>query len=121
MNDTARMTKSSGGAGQNLSLALSIFDWRFSILRGGFADPQAHAHDAKDAVAFLEVAGRIQVAPPGKIDVDDFLDRGGTIAHGENAIGKLHGFFNIVGDKENCLSYRFARCAPDRHTLFRSQ
>ena len=46
-----------------------------------------------------------------KIDIDDFLDSGGTIAHDENAIGKLHGFFNIVRDKENCLSFRFARCA----------
>ena len=39
--------------------ALSILDFRLAIfdLRGGFADPRAHAHDAEDAVAFLEVAG----------------------------------------------------------------
>jgi hypothetical protein len=103
--------------------ALSILDFRLAIfdLRGGFAHPQAHAHDAKDAVACFQVTGRTEVARPGKIDIDYFLDRGGTIAHDENAIGKLHGFFNVVGDKENCLSFRFARCAPDRHTLFRSQ
>jgi hypothetical protein len=37
----------------------------------------------------------------GKIDIDDFPDRGGTITHDENAIGKLHGFFNVVRNEEN--------------------
>jgi hypothetical protein len=39
--------------------SLSILDFRLAIfdLRGGFADPRADAHDAEDAVAFLEVAG----------------------------------------------------------------
>jgi hypothetical protein len=36
-----------------------------------------------------------------KIDIDNFLDRGGTIAHDENAIGELHGLFDVVRDKEN--------------------
>jgi len=30
---------------------------RTELSRSGFADPRAHAHDAEDAVAFLEVAG----------------------------------------------------------------
>ena len=75
---------------------MAIFD-----LRRGFADPQAHAHDAKDAVACFQITGRIEVAWPGKIDIDDFLDCGGTIAHDENAIGKLHGFLDIVRNEEN--------------------
>ena len=75
---------------------LAIFD-----LGRGFADPQAHAHHLEDAVACFQVTGRIEMARPGKIDIDDFLDHGGTIAHDENAIGKLHGFLNVVCDEEN--------------------
>jgi hypothetical protein len=102
--------------------ALSILDFRLAIfdLRGVFADPQAHAHDAKDAVACFQVTGRIKVARPGKIDIDDFLDRGGTIAHDENTIGELHGFFNVVRNEEN--GFLFA--LPNAHqigTLFHSQ
>jgi hypothetical protein len=51
---------------------------------------------------------------------EDFLDRGGTIAHDENAIGKLHGFFNVVRNEEN--GFLFA--LPDAHEIgahFRSQ
>ena len=83
--------------------ALSISDFRLAIfnLGRGFADSQAHAHDAKDAVACFQITGRIEMTRPGKIDIDDFLDRGGTIAHDENAIGKLHGFFNVVRNEEN--------------------
>jgi len=114
------MTKGPDAPGKilagSLDFGLEIFD-----LRRGFADPQAHPHEAKDPVALFQIAGRIEVARPGKIDIDDFLDSGGTIAHDEDAIGELDGFLDIVRDKENCLSFRFARCAPDRHTLFRSQ
>ena len=42
---------------------------------------------------------------PGKIDIDDFLDRGGTIAHDENAIGELDGFLDIVRDQEDCFLF----------------
>ncbi|PYJ54175.1 MAG: hypothetical protein DME82_12300, partial [Verrucomicrobia bacterium] len=59
------------------------------------------AHDAKDAVAFFQITGRIEMPRPGKIDIDDFLDRGGTIAHDENAIGELDGFLDIVRDQED--------------------
>jgi hypothetical protein len=41
------------------------------------------------------------VARPGKIDVDYFLDRGGTIAHDEDAISDLDGFLDIVRDEED--------------------
>jgi hypothetical protein len=45
-------------------IAQLVSDFRLPIfdLRRGFADPQAHAHDAKDAVAFFQIAGRIEVA-----------------------------------------------------------
>jgi len=79
---------------------LATFD-----LRRGFADPQAHPHDVKDEVAFFQIAGRIEVAGPGKIDIDDFLYRGGTIAHDENAIGELEGFLYIVRDEEDCFLF----------------
>jgi hypothetical protein len=72
---------------------------------------------AEDAVAFLEVAGRIEMTRPGKIDVDYFLDSGGTIAHDEDAIGELDGLLDVVRDEED----RFLFALPDRHTLFRSQ
>jgi len=49
----------------------------------------------------------------GKIDIDDFLDCGGTIAHDENAIGKLHGFLDVVRDKENCFLFAL----PDAHEI----
>ncbi|PYL09813.1 MAG: hypothetical protein DME33_02960 [Verrucomicrobia bacterium] len=39
-----------------------------------FAHAQAHARDEEDAVAFFQVTWRIEVARPGKIDIDDFLD-----------------------------------------------
>jgi len=42
--------------------------------RACFADAQAHPHDTEDTVAFFEIAGRIEVARSGKIDIDDFLD-----------------------------------------------
>ena len=69
--------------------ALSISDFRLAIfnLGRGFAHSQAHAHDAKDAVACFQITGRIEMARPGKIDIDDFLDRRRTIAHDEDAIG----------------------------------
>lgn len=49
----------------------------------------------------------------GKIDIDDFLDRGGTITHDENAIGELHGFFNVVRNEEN--GFLFA--LPNAHEI----
>jgi hypothetical protein len=91
---------------------VSIVEQNFD-LRRGFADAQAHGHDAKDPVAFLEVAGRIEVARPGKIDIDDFLDRGGTIAHDEDAISELNGFLDIVRDEED----RFPFALPDAHQI----
>jgi DNA modification methylase len=57
--------------------------------------------------------GKVEVAWPGKIDIDDFLDCGGTIAHDEDAIGKLHGFFNVVRDEEN--GFLFA--LPNAHEI----
>jgi hypothetical protein len=36
-------------------------------------------HYAEDAVAFLKVAGRIEVARPREIDIDDFLSDRGTL------------------------------------------
>jgi hypothetical protein len=87
---------------------LAIFN-----LRRGFADPQAHAHDAKDPVAFFQITGRLEMARPGKIDIDDFLDRGGTIAHDEDAIGALDGFLDIVRDEED----RFLFALPDVHQI----
>ena len=79
---------------------MAIFD-----LRGGFADPEAHAHDAKDAVAFFQVTGRVEMTRPRKIDIDDFLDCGGTIAHDEDAIGELDGFFDVVCHEEDCFLF----------------
>jgi hypothetical protein len=32
------------------------------LRRGGFADAQAHPHDAENAVAFFQVTGRIEMA-----------------------------------------------------------
>jgi len=112
MTDDEGMTKGPDAPGKiladSLGFGLAIFD-----LRGGFADAQAHAHDTKDPVAFLEVAGRIQVARSGKIDIDDFLDSGGTIAHDEDAIGELDGFLDIVRDEED----RFLFALPNAHEI----
>jgi hypothetical protein len=90
-----------------------IFDWQSSIYAAVSPAPQAHAHHPEDAVAFLQVTGRIEVAWPGKIDIDNSLDCGGTIAHDENAIGALHGFFNVVRNEEN--GFLFA--LPDAHQI----
>lgn len=38
-----------------------------------FAHAQAHAHDAEDAIAFLQIAARIEIARAREIDIDDFL------------------------------------------------
>ena len=38
-----------------------------------FAHTQAHAYDAEDAVAFLLIAARIEIARAREIDIDDFL------------------------------------------------
>lgn len=53
------------------------------------------------------------MAWPGKIDIDDFLNRGGAIAHDEDAIGKRHGFFDVVRDEED----RFLFALPDAHQI----
>jgi hypothetical protein len=87
---------------------LEIFD-----LRRGFADPQADPHDAKDPVAFFQIAGRIEAARPGKIDIDDFLGSGGKIAHDEDAIGELNGLLDIVRDEEDCFLFAL----PDAHQI----
>ena len=36
-----------------------------------------------------------------KIDIDDLLNRGRSRGHDQDAIGKLHCFFNVVGDKQD--------------------
>jgi len=43
--------------------------------RGDFADAQAHAHDAEDAVAFFQVAARIEIARPRKPISPDYCRR----------------------------------------------
>src|ERR1700738_4820430 len=50
---------------------------------------------------------------PGKIDIDDFLDRPWTWSHDQDAIGELDRLFNVVGDKEN--GFLFA--LPDAYQI----
>jgi hypothetical protein len=88
-----------------------IFDWRLSIYVAVSPTRKLMPMTRKMRSPFFQIAGRIEVAGPGKIDIDDFLDRGGTIAHDENAIGELDGFLDIVRDKED----RFLFALPDAH------
>ena len=53
------------------------------------------------------------MARPGKIDIEDFLDRGGTIAHDEDAISELNGVLDIVRDEEDCFLFAL----PDAHQI----
>jgi len=53
------------------------------------------------------------VAWPRKIDIDDFLDCGGSRTHHEDAIGQLDGFLDIVRDKKDC----FLLALPDAHKI----
>jgi hypothetical protein len=52
-----------------LVLTANSRDVTFDSGSGGFADTQAHPHDSEDAVAFLQITGRIEVARPGKINI----------------------------------------------------
>jgi len=65
--------------------ARSILDFRLAIfdLLCDFAD--ARAPDAKDGVAFLQIAARMKVAWPRRIDIDDFLNGRRSIAHHERS------------------------------------
>ena len=45
------------------------------------------------------------MARPGKIDIDDFLNRGGAITHHQHAIRKLDCFFEVVRDEKNCFLF----------------
>jgi len=53
---------------------LSSSRWAAIWLRCcGFANSQAHTHDAKDPVAFFQITGRIEIARARKIDIVDSL------------------------------------------------
>src|SRR5438876_6513665 len=91
----------------------SIFDRQFSTYTAVFTYAQGHAHHPENTVAFYQVTGRIEIARAREIDIDDFLNRRRTIAHHQHAIGKLDGFFDVVGDKKN--SFLFA--LPDPHRI----
>lgn len=109
------ITKGAGAPGES-SRPLSILDLRLATfdLRRGFATRKVMPMTRKiRSRGGLEVAGRIQMARPGKIDIDYFLNRGGTIAHGEDAIGELDGFPDIVRGEED----RFLFALPDAHQI----
>jgi hypothetical protein len=56
-----------------------------------------------------------------ELDINLVIDSPGHLRHDEDAIAHVDGFINVMGDKKKMFSFRFARCARDRSTLFRSQ
>src|SRR5262249_11312534 len=63
----------------------------------------------EDAVAQLEVPPRADVAWMRNVDLDNLADPGWPGRHHDHAVGKLHGFLDIVRDEQD----RFALGLPD--------
>src|SRR5260370_8017748 len=55
----------------------------------------------------------IQMARTRKIDIDYVLNGGGPCGHDQNAICKLHCFFDVVSDKQD----RFLFALPDPNEI----
>jgi beta-lactamase class A len=62
-------------SGNQASAVLTRFECAGTSNGGDFPDSQAHAHDAEDAVAFLQIAARIEIAGPRKPISPDYCRR----------------------------------------------
>jgi hypothetical protein len=73
-----------------------------------FTDPRAHPHEAKNAIAFFEVAKRVKIALARQIDFDDLPNRRWTVTHHEYAIRELDRFFDVVRGRRELFSFQIA-------------